>query len=162
MFSPAYYAEWKYCAYIEKNKNCFEPKKHKKRSNKNWIQFCLAFINSRRISWVPLAQALVFSWLSLLSTSTSRSSLKNRVKWAVWVRCCFNKFFVLIYTKFITTSYVWCFIAMACTTVSKVGICIYHLTHFVFSSLLRRMKVLRIHRKKQKLFRTQKTQKTIQ
>ena len=98
---------------------------------------------------MPLAQALVFSWLSLLSTSTSRSSLKNRVKWAVWVRCCFNKFFVLIYTKFITTSYVWCFIAMACTTVSKVGICIYHLTHFVFSSL-RRMKVLRIHRKKQK------------
>ena len=44
--SPAY-AEWKYCAYIEKNKNCFEPKKHKKRSNKNWIQVCLYLINSR-------------------------------------------------------------------------------------------------------------------
>merc|ERR1712037_824739 len=51
-----------------------------------------------QISWVPLAQALVFSWLSLLSTSTSRSSLKNRVRWAVWVRCCFNKFFVFIST----------------------------------------------------------------
>merc|ERR1711972_1049700 len=38
-------------------------------------------------SWEPLGLALVFCWLSPLSTNTSRSSSENRVKWAAWVHC---------------------------------------------------------------------------